>query len=160
MIEKGKAGEVEFGHGILRVGEAMSPPLIRAVKRAVAGEELTIVDAPPGTSCPVIEAVKGADFVVLATEPTPFGLNDLRLAVEMTRDLRLPLGVVINRAGLGDDRVTQYCSAESIDVLTEIPDDRRIAEAYSRGRIVFEALREYRPVFRELLEEIMQRARQ
>ena len=160
VIEKGKAGEVEFGHGILRVGEAMSPPLIRAVKRAVAGEELTIVDVPPGTSCPVIEAVKGADFVVLATEPTPFGLNDLRLAVEMTRDLRLPLGVVINRAGLGDDRVTQYCSAESIDVLTEIPDDRRIAEAYSRGRIVFEALREYRPVFRELLEEIMQRARQ
>jgi len=162
VVERGKAGEIDFGHGVLRVGEAMSPPLIQAVKRAVGSNDedghLTIVDAPPGTSCPVIEAVKGADFVVLVTEPTPFGLNDLRLAVEMTRVLGLPLGVVVNRAGVGDDRVAEYCAAEGVSILAELPDDRRIAEAYSRGQTVFEALEDYRAVFGELLATIVQRA--
>ena len=163
VVEKGVAGRIEFGQGVLRVGEAMSPPLIRAVKGAFGdvGDDgrITIVDAPPGTSCPVIEAVKGADLVVLVTEPTPFGLNDLGLAVEMTRVLELPSAVVINRSDIGDGRVTEYCAAEGIDILLEIPDDRRIAVAYSRGRAIFEELDEYRPAFRRLLKGIEQRVR-
>ncbi len=95
---------------------------------------MVLIDAPPGTSCSMIAAVRGSDFVILVTEPTPFGLNDLALAVETVRALGIPFGVVINRAGSGDDRVHEYCAAEGIDVLLEIPDDRRIAEAYARGR--------------------------
>ena len=141
-------------HGHLDVGVALAPPLIRAVRsRAVSGSPV-IVDAPPGTSCPVIAAVRGTDFVVLVTEPTPFGLNDLKLAVSMVRQLALPFGVVINRAGIGDNRVRAYCAREYIDVLSEIPDDRRIAEAYSEGLLIVDALPEYRPLFFDLFERI------
>ena len=100
VLETGRAGAIQFAQGLLNVGEAMSPPVIRAVKSTAFQADLTIVDAPPGTSCPVIEAVRGADFVILVTEPTPFGFHDLKLAVEMVRVLKLPFGVVINRAGL------------------------------------------------------------
>jgi len=111
-----------------------------------------IMDAPPGTSCPVVATLRGADFVLLVTEPTPFGLNDLKLAVAMVRELDLPFGVVVNRAGSGDDRVRVYCDQQAIPVLLEIPDDRRIAEAYSRGELIVDALPEYRGLFRELIE--------
>ncbi len=154
IVEQGRSGEVGFAHGVLRVGEAMSPPLIRALKRLIVRNELTIIDAPPGTSCPVIEAVKGADFVVLVTEPTPFGLNDLKLAVAMVRELGLAFGVVINRAGIGDGRVRDYCDADGIEILVEIPDDRKIAEAYSQGRTIKESMPVYGTLFDELLERI------
>ncbi len=151
-LERGKAGAVDFVQGLLNVGEAMSPPLIRQVKAAAPAADWVIIDSPPGTSCPVIESVRGADFVLLVTEPTPFGLNDLKLAVEMVRALCLPFGVVINRAGLGDRRTREYCQAHRIEILAEIPDDRRIAEAYSRGQMVCEALPEYRSVYVEILD--------
>jgi MinD superfamily P-loop ATPase len=154
VLESGHAGPIWFVHGLLNVGEAMSPPVIRAVKGAAPQAELVITDVPPGTSCPVVESIRDSDFVLLVTEPTPFGLNDLKLAVEMVRALRLPFGVIINRADLGDDEVLRYCHQDGIKILTEIPDDRRIAEAYSRGEMVCEALPEYKSLFEGLLKGI------
>lgn len=153
-IERGRAGDVEYVGGRVRIGETMSPPLIRKVKESVDFEGLVIVDAPPGTSCPVIEAVKRSDFVLLVTEPTPFGLHDLDLAVLMTRELGLKCGVVINRAGIGGDMVHDYCREAGVQVLMEIPDDRRIAEAYSRGEAAVRALPEYRVGFEKLLADL------
>jgi MinD superfamily P-loop ATPase len=158
VVERGAAGAVAFVHGRLRVGEAMSPPLIRAVKREMLGGRAGIIDAPPGTSCPVIEAVRGSDYLVLVTEPTPFGLNDLRLAVEMARELGLPHGVVINRCDVGDDGVRRFCDDDGIRILAEIPDDRRIAEAYSRGELIVDALPEYRETFGGLWSAIAEAA--
>ncbi len=154
-LEAGRAGAVQFIRGVLNVGEAMSTPLIRQVKNASPNADLTILDAPPGTSCPVIETVRGSDYVLLVTEPTPFGLNDLKLAVEMVRSLRQPLGVVINRADTGDRHTWDYCHAQQIPILAEIPDDRRIAEAYSRGELMVQSLPEYR----ELLDSLLERTR-
>jgi len=141
VVEEGRAGGAGFIQGRLRVGEAMSPSVIREVKRRLSTHEgAGIVDAPPGTSCPVIESVRGAQYVVLVTEPTPFGLNDLTLAVETMRVLGIAFGVVVNRADVGDDRVARYCEREGIEVLLELPDDRRVAEAYSRGVLAVDAV--------------------
>jgi len=153
-LETGRAGTIRFVQGLLNIGEAMSPPLIREVKAAAPDVELVIIDAPPGTSCPVIESVRDSDFVLLVTEPTPFGLNDLKLAVEMVRALKLPFGVVVNRADLGDRQMRSYCDTNRIKVLAEIPDDREIAEAYSRGEMVCEAIPKYGSVFARLLSDI------
>lgn len=150
----GTAAGVQYVQGTLRVGAAMSPPLIRAVKAKAPDAAVVIYDAPPGTSCPVITTLKGMDYVVLVTEPTPFGLNDLQLAVETVRTLGLPFGVVINRADAGDARVQDYCEAEGIPVLLTLPEDRRIAAAYSGGALIVDALPEYRASFLELLEKI------
>jgi MinD superfamily P-loop ATPase len=147
VVETSTAGNITLIQGRLDVGVAMAPPLIRAVKARLSPGIPAIVDAPPGTSCPVIAALRGADFVLLATEPTPFGLNDLALAVETVRALALPFGVAINRVGVGDDRVHGYCREQGIPILLEIPDDRRIAESYSRGELVADVLPEYRPLF-------------
>ena len=155
VFETGRAGAIEFAQGLLNVGQPMSPPVIRAVKATALKAELTLVDAPPGTSCPVIEAVRGADFVVLVTEPTPFGLHDLKLAVEMVRVLKLPLGVVINRAGFKGTDVRSYCTAQRIPVLQEIPDDRELAEAYSRGVTASQALPKYEATFAGLLKSVL-----
>ncbi|MBS3733718.1 MAG: ATP-binding protein [Phycisphaerae bacterium] len=154
----GAAGGVQWVQGLLNVGEVMSPPVIAAVKDAAPDVDVLIIDAPPGTSCPVIESVRDSDFVLLVTEPTPFGLNDLKLAVEMVRALALPFAVVINRADVGDGETTDYCAAEGIDVLAELPDDRRVAEAYSRGEIACEAIPDYRDIYAQLLERITQEA--
>ncbi len=151
QVDVGHAGEVRWVQGLLDIGEVMSPPVIAEVKRSAPEVDVLVVDAPPGTSCPVIESVRGADYVLLVTEPTPFGLNDLKLAVEMVRALRLPFGVVVNRAGIGDDLTRRYCDEQSIVILAEIPDDRRVAEAYSRGEIICDALPEYRAMYRDLL---------
>lgn len=153
-LESGQAGEVRFVHGRLNVGEAMSPPLIREVKSAVPEVELAILDSPPGTSCPVIESIRGCDRVILVTEPTPFGLHDLKLAVNMVRALGLNFGVIINRAGIGDRRTQDYCRANRIEVLAEIPDDRRVAEAYSRGELACRQFSEYGRLFEDILARI------
>ena len=153
-LESGSAGAISFVHGVLNVGEAMSPPLIRAVKAAAPQKDLVIIDAPPGTSCPVIESIKDSDFVLLVTEPTPFGLNDLKLAVETVRKLDLPSAVVINRADRGDTKTRRYCGENHIQILAEIPDDRRIAEAYSTGLLAVEAIAEYWRIFERLLAEL------
>ena len=121
------------------------------------GDRPVILDAPPGTACPVVETMRGADFVLMVTEPTPFGLHDLRLAVEVARgELGLPVGVVVNRDGVGDQGVDEYCAAENIPILMRIPLDRRIAEAYSDGIPLVEALPEYREQFRRLYAAIEQ----
>jgi MinD superfamily P-loop ATPase len=152
VVEEGARGQIRLVHGRLRIGEAMAPPLIRAVKKRVRPDALTIIDSPPGTSCPVIQSVKGSDYVVLVTEPTPFGLNDLTLAVDMLRLLNLRFGVVVNRADIGDDAVFDYCAKQSIEVLAQIPHDRRVAETYSRGLLAARELPEYAEVFTTILE--------
>jgi MinD superfamily P-loop ATPase len=140
VLETGSMNGVSFAHGRLRVGEAMSPPLIRAVRDRTWADGLTLIDAPPGTSCPVIAAMKDTDFVLLVTEPTPFGLHDLKLAVEAVKILEIPMGLVINRADMGDDTVRAYARAEGLPILMEIPFDRKIAESYSRGEMFALAL--------------------
>lgn len=154
VIETSETGPVQLIQGRLDVGVTMAPPLIRQVTARLQPGIPAIIDSPPGTSCSVIAAVRNADFILLVTEPTPFGLYDLKLAVDTLRQLGSPFGVVVNRVGIGDDRVHRYCSSENIPVLLEIPDDRRIAEAYSRGQVIVDALPEYRGHFLSLLDKM------
>ncbi len=156
VVEISQAESITLITGRLDVGVAQAPPLIRAVKEAVPPKTDAIFDAPPGTSCPVIAAVRDTDMVLLVTEPTPFGLHDLTLAVDMVRDLQLPFGVVVNRMGSGDRRIQAFCEKQQIPILLEIPDDRRIAEAYSRGILMVDALPEYRSLFEDLWKTIRQ----
>jgi MinD superfamily P-loop ATPase len=159
VIEKGKSGKVDFVSGRLRVGEAITPPLIKAVKQEIPNDDLIIIDASPGTACPVITAIQDVDFALLVTEPTPFGLHDLALAVQMVRYVGIAFGVVINRFGIGTDATEDFCRKEGITVFARIPDSRSIAEAYSRGELIVDALPEFRKVFVELLEKITNEAR-
>ena len=159
VVEKGEASKIAFVHGRLQIGAAISPPLIKAVKKHVDKAKTVIIDAPPGTSCPVIEAVKESDFCILVTEPTPFGLNDLRLAVEVVRILKIPFGVIINRADEGDEGVKEYCSRENIPILMEIKTERKIAEAYSRGIPIVEIMPEYRKYFQLLFARLEQQCK-
>ena len=146
-IETGAAGDVGFVSGRLEIGTVRTPSLIASVKQHVNSDGIAILDVPPGTSCPVVTALRGVDFVVLVTEPTPFGLNDLKLAVDLAREMGLPFGVVINREGIGNRDVETYCQTEKIDIIARLPDDRRIAEAYSSGKMIVDALGEYRDRF-------------
>jgi len=154
VIQKGHRNGIEFIHGRLRVGEAMSPPLIKKVRALTDPNKLTIIDAPPGTSCPVIESMKNTDFVLLVTEPTPFGLHDLKLAAGAVRLLNIPHGLVINRSDMGDDQVQAYAEKENIPVLLEIPFDRKIAVAYSKGELMVAAMPEWRERFISLHQKI------
>ena len=158
VIETFSAGKITLIQGKLDIGAAMTPPLIRAVKRKMDNRIPILLDAPPGTSCPVITTLRGADFVALVTEPTPFGLNDLILAVEAVRKIHLPFGIIINRAGSGDARVNFYCADENIPILAEIPDDRKIAEAYSRGELIGKVFPEYRLIFEKIINDITTRS--
>ena len=159
VVEKGSSGNIDFVHGRLRVGEAMAPPLIGAVKAEASQDAhcLIILDAPPGTSCPVIETVKDADYTLLVTEPTPFGLNDLKLAVGMLRKLGRPFGVIINRAGLGFEDLEQWCSSEDIDVMLKIPFDRKIAEGYASGSPLVKTMPALRDAFQSILHDVERR---
>lgn len=154
VIERGHRNGIEFVHGRLRVGEAMSPPLIRKVRQHTRPGMVTIIDAPPGTSCPVIASMKGADFILLVTEPTPFGLHDLKLAVGAVRILGIPCGLVINRSDMGNDEVFSYAKEEDIPILMKIPFDRGIAEAYSRGEMIVEAMPEWKERFLDMYHRI------
>jgi MinD superfamily P-loop ATPase len=151
VVETTRDRNITIVQGRLDVGVALVPPLIRAVKARLRAGMPAIVDAPPGTSCPVIATLRGVDAVALVTEPTPFGLHDLALAVDMVQELGIPFGVVVNRVGIGDDRVHAFCRRERIPVLVDIPEDRRIAEVYSRGGLIADELPEYRPLFRHLI---------
>lgn len=156
IIQRGHRNGLEFVHGLLRVGEAMSPPLIRKVREYTRVDALTIIDAPPGTSCPVIASMKDADFVLLVTEPTPFGLHDLKLAVGAVKVLGIPCGLVINRSDMGDDGVKIYAEEENIPLLMEIPFDRLIAEAYSRGEMIVDVMPEWKERFKGLYRRIVE----
>jgi MinD superfamily P-loop ATPase len=149
-------GHFELVTGVLSIGEAKPVPVTKVVVAAAgdAAGDVVLIDAPPGTSCPVIESVRGSDLVVLVTEPTPFGLNDLRLAVEMVRALGLRAVVAVNRVGLGDDRVQRYCADEGLEIVLELPDDRRVAEAYSRGELLVDALPELREELQQAWDRI------
>jgi len=150
IVEEGRSGNISFIHGKLNIGEAMAPPVIRAVKKRIDPEKTVIIDAPPGTSCPVITSIQGTDFCLLVTEPTPFGLNDLILAVEVLREMKIPFGVVVNRSDLGDKKTEEYCSNEKIPILMRIPFKREIASAYSKGTSIVETFPEYKEQFQEL----------
>jgi len=153
----GSANGVKFGQGRLKIGDIHTPPLIKQVKKNSIDTGVVIIDVPPGTSCPVIEAIKGSDFVLLVTEPTPFGLNDLKLAVGMVRELKIPFAVVINRSEPDEQMTNQYCQDENIDIIFEVPDDRRIAEAYSVGKMIVDVLPDYKKEFVGLYENISKR---
>lgn len=153
-IETGTSGDLDFIHGKLRIGEAMSPPLIKKVREYINPETINIIDAPPGTSCPAIASMKNTDFVLMVTEPTPFGLHDLKLAVEAVKLLKIPAGLIINRADIGDSKVKEYAKMEKLPVLMEIPFERKIAEIYSNGDLIAEKLPEYREKFLKLYTDI------
>ena len=154
IVERGNSGNLELIQGMLAIGEAMAPPVIREVKKYIDPVNIVIIDVPPGTSCPVVEAVEGSDFCLLVTEPTPFGLNDLSLTVEVVRKLGVPCGVVINRVGIGSQEVEQYCHREGIPVLLKIPLDRKIAMLYSKGISLVEGMPQWREGFLKLFQDI------
>ncbi|MBU4076312.1 MAG: ATP-binding protein [Euryarchaeota archaeon] len=126
--------KMEFYQGLLNIGEPMATPVIKALKKRIVKGKNAILDSPPGTSCPVIETIRGTDYCLLVTEPTPFGLHDLKLAIEVVKHLKLPFGIIINRDGIGDNRVEKYCEEENIPVLMKIPQNEDIAKLYSKGQ--------------------------
>ena len=146
-IEHGVAKDIDFYQGILHVGEAQAIPVIKALKRKIHKNKDVILDVPPGTSCPVIESITGSDYCILVTEPTPFGLHDLKLAIEVVRHLSIPFGVVINRDGIGDERVEVYCQKENIPVLLKIPEREKIALLYSKGIALVHEAYEWHEMF-------------
>ena len=154
VVETGDSGNMEFIQGRLVVGEPMAPPIIREVKKYIDPTKEVIIDISPGTSCPVVEAIKDSDFCLLVTEPTPFGLNDLSLAVDLVRKLQIPCGVVINRVGVGDEKVEQYCHEQKIPILLKIPLDRNIATLYSKGVSLMEGMPEWHSAFLKLFQDI------
>ena len=153
-VQEGNANGILFANGVLNVGEPMASPLIRRAKEKIQNDKIVILDAPPGTACPVIETVKGSDFCILVTEPTPFGLNDLELAVGMLEKLGIPKGVVVNKSDVGDREVWNYCQSKNIPVLMEVPMDRRIAESYSRGVPMVAEYPSYIQGFKDLFEKV------
>ena len=159
VVHDGLAAGLELTSGELRVGEAMAPPLIKAVKEAARDHALQIWDCPPGTSCPVIAGLHGADAVILVTEPTPFGLHDLNLAVQLVRTLGLPFGVVVNKAGLGDDRVERYLVDENIQLLSLIPHGVEAAKTCASGRLLME-VPGYQAIFEQLWVQVQQLAKE
>jgi MinD superfamily P-loop ATPase len=168
VLEEGKAGFINFTHGRLNIGEPMAPPIIRKIKKkikkdGIKGENnditnyhITLIDAPPGTSCPVIESIKDSDYTILVTEPTPFGLHDLILAVEVLQKLKIPHGVVLNKCDIGDYKVEEYCKKNNIPILLSIPLDREIAVAYSKGIPIVKINSAYEQKFTQLFQKIVQ----
>jgi len=154
VVEIGHSDSIQFAHGKLNVGEVMAPPVIRKVKEHANHEGTVIIDVSPGTSCPVVESIRGSDLCLLVTEPTPFGLNDLILAVEVLRKLDIPCGVVLNRAGVGDSGVEEYCLKENIPILLTIPLDTQIAGDYSRGIPLVEGIPQWRGHFLDLFDRV------
>ncbi|MFP4001358.1 MAG: 4Fe-4S binding protein [Thermoplasmata archaeon] len=149
-LKKGNAGEVGVAYAALKTGEGgMSPRLIQAVRKENEGK-INIIDAPPGTACPAVESISGVDLIVLVSDPTPFGVNDLKLSVDMCRGIGIEPVVIVNRAEYKDDRLKEYCEEENLEIIGEIPDDREIAETYSKGDMIVEELDEYKGTFKEI----------
>ena len=158
-LERGQVEDIDFYHGLLNVGEMQAVPVIKALKRKVDKSKNVIIDVPPGTSCPVIESISGSDYCILVTEPTPFGLHDLKLAVEVTRHLNIPFGVIINRDGIGDRKVELYCKNENIPVLLKIPERKKIAHLYSKGIALVSESHEWHEMFGLVFNRIQEEVR-
>lgn len=156
IIESGDVDNIMFAHGKLNVGEAMPTPVVRMVKTLSKHKGTVIIDASPGTSCPVVEAVKDSDFCILVTEPTPFGHSDLMLAVEMIRELDIPCGVVLNRVGTGNREVEDFCDKERLPILLSIPLDMEIARNYSRGITLIEGMPQWKKQFIGLYKQVQE----
>lgn len=155
VIESIEIGKNLLIQGKLDVGIPSATPLVRFLKKQLNQHQLVIIDAPPGTSCPVVASIQNSDYVLLVTEPTPFGLNDLILTVDLVRELKIPFGVVVNRYGIGDDHVQQFCNKNKISILANIPNDKRIAETYSCGGLIVEKIPEYQITFQNLFTSIL-----
>lgn len=153
-------GTFELVYGRLRVGEAAATPLIRHVKRMLPTEGVSILDCPPGTACTAVESIRGADLCVLVTEPTPFGLHDLRLAAEVAAELGVPAGVIVNRDGIGDAAADAFCADAGLPVLLRIPFERAIAEGIAQGRPLIEIRPEYGESFRALYRHVAEQVRE
>lgn len=153
-LEIGKSKAIDFVSGVLNVSEVMPVPMVSAVKKKIKKDKTVIIDASPGTSCPVVEAIKGSDYCILVTEPTPFGLSDLRLAVEVVKKMKIPCGVVINKYDAAYPKTEEFCEQKEIPVLLKIPEDRKIAELYSKGEPLVKALPEYKNGFVKMFERI------
>ncbi len=160
-MEHGKKDNIDFYQAFLNIGEAQAIPVMKALKKKINKEKNVIIDAPPGTACPFVETVETSDYCILVTEPTPFGLNDLKIAVETVRLLNVPFGVIINRDGVGDNKVEIFCQKEKIPILTKIPQSEDIAKLYSIGKTFFKELsnweHEFKRVFVEIKEEVKKR---
>ncbi|MFQ6086883.1 MAG: ATP-binding protein [Candidatus Bathyarchaeia archaeon] len=156
-VKIGTAANIEVVYGELKVGEPMPVPVIKEVKKQVDKRKTVIIDSPPGTSCPVIESVYKSDYCILVAEPTPFGLYDLKITVQVLEEIKIPFGIVINRAGIGDKKIYDYCEEKAIPILLEIPFERKIAELYSRGIPFTLEMPEWEERFQQLLNEIRRR---
>jgi MinD superfamily P-loop ATPase len=157
IVEGARRNGFTFIRGVLNVGQPMATPIIAAAKRRISDDSNAIIDVPPGTGCPVLESLRSSDYVLLVAEPTSFGLADLKAAVEVTKALGLRTGVIVNRSGIGDYRVSRYCSDENIPLLLEIPESSEIAMAYSRGTPFTEVMPEWKERFRDLYKDIQER---
>jgi len=150
-----QAGLLAIVESRLDIGQEQAIPLIKQTHKFVnetfSEDIIQIFDCPPGTSCPVQEAVKPADFVILVTEPTPFGLHDLSLAVDTMQQLEKPFGVIVNRYGIGNNDVLNFCQKENITVLAKIPNSRQIAEAYSKGKLFYQEIPEVKVILKDLM---------
>ena len=148
------AHSLSFIQGRLNIGRAMSPPLIRAVKGKIKNDILNIIDCPPGSSCPVITAVNGADYIILVTEASPFGLNDLKISVDTIKELDIPFGIIINRAKTNYKKVNEYCADNNIQILLEIPENIQAAQSYSMGKSILDAMPQLKSELRNMLLHI------
>jgi MinD superfamily P-loop ATPase len=154
ILEEGGSKDIVLYHGLLNIGEPFGVPIIKELKDLADDSKVTIFDSPPGTACPAVEAMRDVDFCILVTEPTPFGLHDLTLSVDVIREIGTPFGVVVNRDGIGDDRVEEYCKTENIPLLARIPNDIKIARLYSSGTPIVEGLPEYKAIFAEIYDKL------
>ena len=160
MIEHGKKQDIDFYHGLLNIGEIQAIPVIKHLIKKIQKEKTVILDAPPGTACPFVETVGSSDYCILVTEPTPFGLNDLKLAVNTVRFLNKPFGVIINRDGVGNNKVESYCQVEKIPILTKIPQSKEIAELYSKGIPYATELKFWGKEFKKIFDKITTEVKQ
>jgi len=155
IIQHGWSNDIDFYEGLLKEGEMQAIPVIKSLKSKINKNKNVIIDSPPGTSCPVIESISGSDYCILVTEPTPFGFHDLKLAVEVVRHLKIPFGIIINRDGIGDNKVELYCKNENIPILLKIPEKQKIAFLYSKGITLASESYEWHEMFGLVFDKIM-----